>query len=77
MLTRALKYVGIVAVGSGAVGAVMGLISVVAARSSESPADRARILAEGISEAMNCSALFFLIGAPIAVFVAYRRQRAR
>jgi hypothetical protein len=77
MFTRALKYVGIVAVGSAVVGAAIGFGHAIATKSGDSPADKARFMAIGISEAMNTSALLFLVGAPIAVFVAYRRQRAR
>jgi thiamine monophosphate synthase len=63
-----------VAVGSAILG---GAVTLLALRSEDSPTERARVLAEAISEAMNCSAFLFLVGAPIAVLVAYRRQRAR
>jgi biopolymer transport protein ExbB/TolQ len=59
----------------GAVGTLLGLTKAFAAVGSESedPSQKARILAEGISEAMNCTALALAVGVSIAIFVAMAR----
>ena len=61
---------------SGLLGTVSGLIKSFGAVSGESvdPSQKARILAEGISEAMNCTA-FGLIVAIIALVGVRRSQR--
>jgi hypothetical protein len=76
MFVRTLKYLGIAAIGSVAAGAVLGLVRILT-ESRDTPSDRARVLAQAISEGLNTSAFLLLVGAPIAVLVAYRRQRAR
>src|SRR5205814_6758054 len=47
----------------GAAGTLLGLVKAFGALSGESvdPSQKARILAEGISEAMNCTALGFMV----------------
>jgi biopolymer transport protein ExbB len=64
---------------SGAVGTLMGLVKVFGAIGAESvdPSQRARILAEGISEAMNCTAFSLAVWVPsaIAVLVITRKGK--
>jgi MotA/TolQ/ExbB proton channel family len=62
----------------GGVGTVVGLIKAVGAVGGESvdPSQKARILAEGISEAMNCVAFSVLLWLPslaLALFLKFRR----
>jgi len=68
---------------SGLFGTVIGLVKAFGAVGSESidPSQKARILAEGISEAMNCPAfgliVGFGVGVPILVgwLVTWRREK--
>src|SRR5438105_4649562 len=62
----------------GAAGTLLGLVKAFGALSGESvdPSQKARILAEGISEAMNCTALGFMAGV-LSVIVATIMARSR
>ena len=65
----------------GALGTVIGLVKAFGAFGGESvdPSQRARILAEGISEAMNCTALGVIVWVPsvIALLFVTRRRADR
>lgn len=56
----------------GALGTLVGLVSAFAAVGGESvdPSQKARILAEGIAQAMNCTAFGILFGVPSAIALA-------
>src|SRR5882724_9390253 len=71
--TRAVAMVVAVAAMVGALGSLIGLVKAFGAIGGESvdPSRKARILAEGISEAMNCTALGFVIGLPSVVVLAF------
>ena len=62
----------------GAAGTLLGLVMALGAVGGESvdPSQKARILAEGISEAMNCAAFSFLVGLP-SLIAAFAITRAR
>ena len=68
------------AVMGGAFGTVAGLVKTFGAVGGESvdPSQKARILAEGISEAMNCTAFGIVVWVPsmIAAFVITRGSKA-
>jgi biopolymer transport protein ExbB/TolQ len=63
----------------GAAGTVLGLVMAFGAVGGQSvdPSQKARILAEGISEAMNCAAFSFLVWLPtiIAAFAITRAPK--
>jgi biopolymer transport protein ExbB/TolQ len=52
-------------IASGLIGTVAGLVKAFGAVAGESvdPSQKARILAEGISQAMNCTAFALVMGA--------------
>lgn len=54
---------------AGALGTMIGIIKAIGAVGGESidPSQKARILAEGISEAMNCTAFGVLVWVPSVV----------
>jgi len=56
----------------GALGTLAGLVKAFGAVGGESvdPSQKARILAEGISEAMNCTAFGILFGVPSSIALA-------
>jgi hypothetical protein len=56
----------------GALGTLAGLVKAFGAVGGESvdPSQKARILAEGISEAMNCTAFGILFGLPSSIALA-------
>jgi biopolymer transport protein ExbB/TolQ len=68
-----------VAALAGAIGTVVGLVKAFAAVGGESvdPSQKARILAEGIAEAMNCTAFAILVWIPsvIVAFVLTRKRK--
>jgi len=68
LLLACLAVVGIVIV-SGLFGTVVGLVVAFGAVGDESvdPSQKARILAEGISEAMNCTAFGVVFGLAVGV----------
>jgi hypothetical protein len=57
------------------IGGAVGLVHAYATKSGDDPVARARFLAIALSEGMNAAAFLSLLGAPIAVFLAYRRRR--
>lgn len=65
----------------GALGTLLGLVKAFGATGGEStdPSEKARMLAEGISIAMNCTAAGLLLWLPSAITLTMlsRRQRAR
>ena len=77
MLVRALIAGSVVL---AAFGTLIGLVKAFGAVGGESvdPSQKARMLAEGISEAMNCTAFGFLVGVPsitLAMVMARFRKR--
>lgn len=74
---------GIVAASAaiGSVGTLVGLVKAFGATGGESvdPSQKARILAEGIAEAMNCTAAGLLLWLPsvIALTLLVRRRKAK
>jgi biopolymer transport protein ExbB/TolQ len=78
LATRLIAVVVVVAATFGAVGTFVGMVKVFGAVGGESvdPSQKARILAEGISEAMNCFAFGFAIWIPSAI-VAFVLTRDR
>ena len=82
--TTAPRYAAVTALGIVAVsalvtvmGAVAAIHAVTAARIDESSdaSVKARVLAEGISEAMNCGALGVAIAVPAAVWLLFATWR--
>jgi biopolymer transport protein ExbB/TolQ len=57
----------------GALGTVVGMLSVYGAIGGQSvdPSQKARVLAEGISEAMNCTAFALLVWVPSIVMARF------
>ncbi|MFZ5893584.1 MAG: MotA/TolQ/ExbB proton channel family protein [Myxococcota bacterium] len=79
-LPRWLKVlVGVLAASTlfGALGAIVGLVKAFGAVGGESvdPSQKARILAEGISEAMNCTTFALLVGLPSVVVLVVLMKR--
>jgi hypothetical protein len=79
---RALAVAAIVATAAiaGALGTVAGLVMAVGAVGGESvdPSHKARMLAEGISEAINCTALGLVVWIPSAILFRFMlRKRSR
>jgi biopolymer transport protein ExbB/TolQ len=77
--TAKLVVVFVVAAAAfGAFGTLVGMIKAFGAVGGESvdPSQKARILAEGISEAMNCAAFGLILWIPsiLAAFALTRRQ---
>lgn len=66
------------AVGGG-IGAAAGLLSGMGALGGQSvdPSQKARILAEGISEAMNCAALGVIVWVPAMAGVLLLRRKTK
>jgi biopolymer transport protein ExbB/TolQ len=56
----------------GALGTLAGLVSAFAAVGGESvdPSQKARLLGEGVAQAMNCTAFGILFGVPSAIALA-------
>jgi biopolymer transport protein ExbB/TolQ len=78
--TKAVAGLAASAVLFGAVGTVLGLVKAFGAVGGENmdPSQKARILAEGISEAMNCTAFALLVWVPIVVVLGVvLRKRPR
>ena len=75
-----MKLVGLVVAASavfGGFGTVLGLAKAFGALRGESvdPAQKARILGEGIAEAMNCTALGIALWLPSVVVLAIATRR--
>ena len=79
--TRIIAILALVTAMIGALGTAVGLLKALGAAGGESvdPSQKARIIAEGISEAMNCTALGLAVWVPsaVALFWVNRRQRER
>jgi biopolymer transport protein ExbB/TolQ len=73
--TGYLAMIGNVATLLGLLGTIVGLIKCFGAVSQANPADKATILSQGISEAMNCTA--FGIGVGIIALVAFSVLQGR
>jgi hypothetical protein len=63
----------------GTVGAVLGLVKAFGAVSGEvaDPSQMARTLAEGISQAMNCTAFIVVFGVPGALVLAFLTRKSQ
>jgi biopolymer transport protein ExbB/TolQ len=63
----------------GALGTLAGLLKALRAVDGESvdPSQKARMLAEGISEAMNCSAFALAVWIPIAILVLVKTKAGK
>ena len=81
--SRTKLIAGVVAASAtfGGLGVLVGLVKAFGAVGGESvdPSQKARILAEGISEAMNCTAFSLVVWLPsiIVAFVMTRRSKDR
>jgi biopolymer transport protein ExbB/TolQ len=73
--TGYLAMLGNAAMLAGLFGTVMGLITCFEAVANVNPADKATILANGIAEAMNCTAFGLLVAVP--ALVAYSVLQGR
>ena len=73
--TGYLAMIGNVATLLGLLGTITGLIKCFSAVGSANPADKANILSQGISEAMNCTA--FGLGVAIPSLVVYSVMQGR
>ncbi len=73
--TGFLAMFGNVATLLGLLGTISGMIIAFAAVATASPADRARMLSMGISEAMNCTAFGLLVAIPALVCYAIFQNR--
>jgi len=73
--TGYLAMIGNVATLLGLLGTIVGLIKSFGAVSAANPADKATILSQGISEAMNCTA--FGLGVAIPSLIAYSVLQGR
>jgi hypothetical protein len=73
-LTEALLGLGALTMMFAMVSAVQAL-RVVRAEAFESGAEKARVLAEAIAEAMNCGALLFLIALVVALWLLFATWR--
>jgi biopolymer transport protein ExbB/TolQ len=64
---------------TGGLGTLVGLVMAFGAVGGESidPSQKARMLAEGISEAMNCTAFGALFGVPSAIVLAFLTRKRR
>ena len=73
--TGFLGMFGNVATLLGLLGTITGMIRSFAAVASANPADRATMLSQGISEAMNCTAFGLIVAIPALVFFAIYQNR--
>src|SRR6185436_18118325 len=77
--TRAVAAIVAASATVGALGTVVGLVKAFGAVGGESvdPSQKARILAEGIAEAMNCTAFGVVVWLPsVIVLVLMMRKRS-
>ena len=72
-LARAVLLLMAASAAFGLLGTVVGLVKAFGSVGGESidPSQKARILAEGISEAMNCTAFGLCIGVPSVIALLY------
>lgn len=73
--TAFLAMFGNVATLLGLLGTISGMIHSFAAVANASPADRATLLSQGISEAMNCTAFGLIVAIPALVAYAVFQNR--
>ena len=75
--TRIIAVVVATSAVLGALGTLIGLVKAFGAVGGESidPSQRARILAEGLSEAMNCTALGVVVWVPSAIALIFATRR--
>ncbi len=71
-----LAMLGNVATLTGLLGTITGMIKSFAAVSGANPADKAALLAAGISEAMNCTAFGLIAAIPALVMFSILQNRA-
>lgn len=71
-----LSMLGNVATLTGLLGTITGMIKSFAAVSYANPAEKAALLANGISEAMNCTAFGLIVAIPALVLYAILQNRA-
>ena len=71
-----LSMLGNVATLTGLLGTITGMIKSFAAVSYVNPAEKAALLAAGISEAMNCTAFGLIVAIPALLFYATLQNRA-
>lgn len=74
--TGFLTMIGNVATLMGLLGTISGMISSFASVAYASPAEKAALLAAGISEAMNCTAFGLIVAIPSLVGYAILQNRA-
>jgi biopolymer transport protein ExbB len=74
--TGFLTMIGNVATLMGLLGTISGMISSFASVAYASPAEKAALLAAGISEAMNCTAYGLIVAIPALVAYAIIQNRA-
>jgi len=78
---KALAGIVVAAAAVGSVGTLIGLVKAFGAVGGESvdPSQKARMLAEGIAEAMNCTAIGLLLWLPsmIALTILTRAHKAK
>jgi biopolymer transport protein ExbB/TolQ len=75
--TGYLAMLGNAAMLAGLLGTVSGLISCFEAVATVNPADKATILAAGISEAMNCTGFGLIVAIPALVFFSVLMGRTQ
>ena len=59
----------------GLLGTVVGLIGAFAALGEADPTEKADLLSQGISEAMNCTAFGLMVAIPALILHAYLQSR--
>lgn len=71
-----LSMLGNVATLTGLLGTIAGMIKSFAAVAQANPADKAALLSNGISEAMNCTAYGLIVAIPALIAYAVLQNRA-
>ncbi|MEK7356044.1 MAG: MotA/TolQ/ExbB proton channel family protein, partial [Bdellovibrionota bacterium] len=71
-----LSMLGNVATLTGLLGTITGMIKSFAAVAQANPADKAALLSNGISEAMNCTAYGLIVAIPALIAYAVLQNRA-
>ena len=71
-----LAMLGNVATLTGLLGTITGMIRSFAAVAYANPSEKAALLAQGISEAMNCTAYGLIVAIPALLFFALLQNRA-
>lgn len=71
-----LSMLGNVATLTGLLGTITGMIKSFAAVAQANPADKAALLSNGISEAMNCTAYGLIVAIPALIMYAVLQNRA-